>query len=53
MNRQKARPLPDAADAVAAAAAQASAMLKELQAGWLWRLLTIPQPQKRDVSKDQ
>ena len=36
------RPIPDAADAVAAVAAHAHAMLSKLEAGWLWKILTIP-----------
>lgn len=35
------RPIPDAADAVAAVAAHADALLSQLQAGWLWKILTI------------
>jgi hypothetical protein len=38
----KGRPIPEAADEVAATAITARAMLDQLQAGWLWQLLTIP-----------
>jgi hypothetical protein len=39
------RPIPDAAAAVRAAAELASQMLRDLQNGWLWKLLTIiPKP---------
>jgi len=42
MAKEVDRPIPDAADAVATTAAKALEMLKQLQAGWLWRLLTLP-----------
>lgn len=49
--QRPARPLPDAADAVAAAAAKVQAdaemvgaMLAEIRGGWLWGLLTAPKP---------
>jgi len=41
------RPIPNAADQVAAVAAKAEAMLDELRAGWLWKLLTAPPTPKR------
>lgn len=42
----KDRPIQDAGAAVQAAAEQARAMLIELQAGWLWQLLTIKTKQQ-------
>lgn len=39
------RPIQNAADEVAATAVAARAMLDEIKAGWLWRILTIqPKP---------
>jgi hypothetical protein len=35
------RPIPNAADEVAATATAAREMLAELKAGWLWQILTI------------
>jgi len=42
MAKEVDRPIPDAADSVATTAAKALEMLKQLQDGWLWRLLTLP-----------
>jgi hypothetical protein len=38
----RARPIGDAADQVAAVAEHADAMLSQLEAGWLWKLITQP-----------
>jgi hypothetical protein len=47
------RPIQDAADEVAAVAAAARKMLEDLQAGWLWKLLTItPTPKARPCQTD-
>ena len=42
------RPIGDAADQVAAVAAHADQMLTALQAGWLWKILTITPAPKVD-----
>lgn len=47
MIEQRDRPIAEAALAVEETAKHALAMLQELQAGWLWKLLTIPFKQKR------
>jgi len=43
------KPVMNAAKAVQDTAEHALLMLKELQAGWLWRLLTIEPKPKRQV----
>ena len=47
MNSQYDRPISDAAEAVKTLAEHALAMLKDAQAGWLWKLL-VQKPQPKE-----